>query len=218
MKLTKIKIEKMANEIMKFLKKENMLSGTCIYYNNKRINDGKLEDDEFDPHDYFEYAAYSHILSMSFDGEFYEMMNYSGGTKLSKFNKILDKYGVYYELGNAWNLTLYLDDYENGEAEYTYYEKEPDPISINTYNLDEIAPELKNIVIAWQELQETVGDVGSCVLGAGFNFKYNGIQYFMSPCSRFQGSMSWEKHKNVIKKMLENLGATNIYYDWGCMD
>lgn len=218
MKLTKIKIEEMANEIVEFLKKNNMISSTSIYYNNKRIRDGVLEEGEFDPHDYFEYAAYDHILSMSFEGELYDLINYDGGKKLNEFEKLLKKYGVYYELGNAWNLSTYLIDYKNGEVEYTYYKKEPDPIHITSWNLDDIPGELKNIVVAWRALQETVGESGSCVIGAGFKFKLNGIKYFMSPCSKFQGSISWEIHKDVIKGMLENLGATEIYYDWGCMD
>ena len=219
MKLTKIKIEKMANEIVEFLKKNDMIYDTCIYYNNKRIRAGVLENGEFNPHDYFKYAAYDHILSMSFEGELYNALNYyDNETVLKQFNKILKKYGVYYELGDSWNMSVYLIDYENGEAEYTYYKKEPEAIDIYRYNQEGVPSELSNIVLAWQTLQETVGDVGSCVIGAGFEFKYNGIKYFMSPCSRFQGSISWETHKGIIKEMLRNLGATDISYDWGRMD
>ena len=66
-----------------------------------------LEHD-MDPGDYFEYVNPEHILSMSFEGPIYHMFNY-GEYKpvLKKFNELLEKYGLYYELGNAWNLTCY---------------------------------------------------------------------------------------------------------------
>lgn len=217
MKLTKIKIEKLANEIAEFLKKECMLDGTCIYYNNKRIKNGVLENGEFDPHDYFEYAAYNHILSMSFDGEFYHMMNYNGGIKLNKFNKILDKYGVYYELGYAWSLTLYPSS-DDMEIEYTHYVKPPQTIELYYNSLEKAPKEIQNIMIAWFELSKLTGDEGSCTIGDGFEFKYNENQYWMSPCSPYQGSMSYEAHIKTVKTMLKNIGATDIYYKYGYLD
>lgn len=216
MKLTKIKIEKLANEIVEFLKKYNMVDNTCIYYNNKRINDGELEDGEFDPHDYFEWAAYNHILSMSFEGELYDVLNYYGGSLANKFLKIFEKYGLYYELGDAWNLTACISD--DMEVEYTVY-KEPQPrICIYDSNNEDIPVELKVITNTWKLFQEKVGNSGSCVLGAGFEFDYKGQPYFLSPCSRFQGSISWETNKDEIEFLLKEIGAKNIYYDWGRMD
>lgn len=48
---------------------------------------------------------------MSFEGPFYEVLNgYAGDygwVVEEKFSDLLKKYGVYYELGNAWNLSLY---------------------------------------------------------------------------------------------------------------
>ena len=217
MKLSKIKIEKMANEIVDFLKKNEMIDCTCIYYNNKRINDGKLEDGEFDPHDYFEWAANDHILSMSFEGDLYDVINYDGGRRLDKFQKIFSSYGLYYELGDSWNLTCYPIE-DNCEIEYTHYKKPTPTITIYTNGQGGIPKELDNIVIAWQKLQDNVGDSGSSVLGAGFEFDYRGIKYFMTPCSRYQGSLAWENDKDAIRFMLENIGATQIYYNWGLMD
>ena len=224
MKLTKIKIEEMANEIVDFLKKNEMIDSTCIYYNNKRIRNGILEEGEFNPRDYFE-GSDKNILAMSFEGTLYDVMNCYSNYKThdritGKLKDIVKKYGCCYELYDSWNLNLYPDEIDYDDIEYTdcFVEREPDPIYIYDWNLDDIPGELKNIVIAWKEFQESIGESGTPVLGAGFKFKLNGIKYFMSPCSRFQGSISWETHKDIVGSMLENLGATEIYYDWGRMD
>ena len=37
MKLSKVKIEEMANEIIDYLKKNGLDDGVCVYFNNKRI-------------------------------------------------------------------------------------------------------------------------------------------------------------------------------------
>ena len=48
--------------------------------------------------------------------------------KMDKFMEILEKYGLYYELGNAWNLTCCLID--DAEVEYTYYERPKEMIRL----------------------------------------------------------------------------------------
>lgn len=215
MKLTKIKIAEMANEIVELLKKYDM-EDVCIYFNNKRINDGKLEDGEFDPHDYFDYAAYDHILSMSFEGALYHAINYSGGRVVNQLDKIFDKYGLYYELGNAWNLTAY--PLKDMEVEYTVYDKPKETIHIYYHCRDEVSSELENIMVAWYELSKQTGDIGSCTIGDGFEFEYNGDKYFMSPCSPYQGSISYETHTDTVREMLKNIGAINIRYNYGYLD
>ena len=217
MKLTKIKIEKLANEIVEFLRKKDMLDGTCIYYNNKRMRYGELEDGEFDPHDYFEYAAYNHILSMSFDGSvLHGVLNYHGGRIADQFDKIFAKYGLYYELGDSWNLTAYPS--QDMEVEYTYYQEPPQTIHLYYHRRSDVSAELENIMVAWYELSKQTGDIGGCIIGDGFEFEYNGDKYFMSPCSPYQGSISYETHTNTIRAMLENIGATSIYYNYGHLD
>lgn len=222
MKLTKIKIEEMANEIMNFLKEEKLSDDVLIYFNNKRMNKDGIEEGEFNPKNYFEYAAENHILSMSFEGGFYGVVNGYCSTKyankvMNLFEDILRKYGVYYELGNAWNLTCCLIN-DDTEVEYTYYQSDPEPIRI--YDLEDVSVpyEIRTIGYAWKNFQEIVGDVGSCVLGAGFKFKYKGKEYFLTPCSRYQGSISWERNKDDIERMLNEIGATDIRYNWGVMD
>jgi hypothetical protein len=119
-------IEDLAEEIRQFLLDNNLWIDVTIYFNGKAFStyDGKnfyyndpahlivLEDK--DPKDYFDYVAEPHILSMSFEGDFCSCMNnygeygYDFDERIQNgFREILDKYGLYYEMGNHWNLTCY---------------------------------------------------------------------------------------------------------------
>lgn len=113
--------EALAQEIYKFLLEHDMWIDVSIYYNGKRMStsDGNnfryngppfIEEDK-NPKDYFEYVNDEHILSMSFEGPLYDALNgYDGWDGLDieeRFSNLLSKHGLYYELGNAWNLTLY---------------------------------------------------------------------------------------------------------------
>lgn len=226
-KITKTDIERLANEIIAFLEAYHIASDVSIYYNGNVVRSRTEYDSEYnvtytwvktndvDPHKYFEYAAYDHILSMSFEGGLYDLLNYSGGRKMDKFMEIFEKYGLYYELGNAWNLTCCLID--DAEVEYTYYERPKEAVRL--YRDDFSTPsELQNIMDIWYDLSKKEGDKGSCVLGAGFGFEWKGEKYFMPAQSPWQGSLSWEAHKDVVQKMLEDISATEIYYKWGIMD
>lgn len=115
-------IEELANEILEWLKENSLWVDCRIYFNGMaystddrdgsytsgRINDVHIIKD-INPRDYFDYAG--DILSMSFEGPLYEVFNgYAGhiSTKLChEFSSILSEYGLYYELGNAWNLSVY---------------------------------------------------------------------------------------------------------------
>lgn len=115
--------EQLAREIYNFLLAHEMWIDTNIYYNGKCMSTCNADMTEFryngepfiiedkDPRKCFEYVAEEHILSMSFEGPFYEALNgYAGdyGWQVEdEFLDLLKKYGVYYELGNAWNLSLY---------------------------------------------------------------------------------------------------------------
>lgn len=121
-KITPEAIETLAYEIREFLLKHELWQDVRIYFNGKALStdDGNgryayndpdtifiLEDQ--DPRRYFEYVG--DILSMSFEGPLYDVLNYySPATYCDKINNeflgILGKYGLYYELGHAWNLSL----------------------------------------------------------------------------------------------------------------
>ena len=227
--LTKANIEQLANEIMEFLDKEGMTSSVSVYYNNK-VARARTEYDiatntfsctwetteNVNPHDYFDYCAYDHILSMSFEGVLYEELNYIQGRRTNEFEAIFDKYGLYAEKGDSWNLSVYLND--DMEVEYTKYTRPKETIRLYRWNHSENPDELQSIMDEWWVLSKLAGDRGSCVLGAGFHFEWNDNKYFMCACSPHQGSISWEKPKDKIEQMLKDIGATNIYYDWGRMD
>lgn len=227
-KLTKADIEQFVSDIMIYLTKNHLDSGVSIYANNKRVRNEYdwrkpdeppkfIVEENMNPFDYFEYANHEHILSMSFEGPLYDELNYVGGKKTEGLDKIFKKYGCYWELGNAWNLSAYpLDD--NMEIEFTSYGKPKEPITLYHWDRENNPAELQKIMDRWYELSRMEGDGGSCVLGAGFSFEWNGEEYFMRACSPWQGSLSWERHKDEIYRMLVVVGATDIIYQWGNMD
>lgn len=235
--ITKKNIEELANKIKDLLIKNECYMGVCIYYNNKRMKDIEYDgsctiEDDVDPHDYLEYCAKKHILSMSFEGSFNHIVNYYDNMDyctriMSEFENILDAYGVYFEQGEAWNLSVYPSkgDYENyeysgfdDEANYDSDTYTDDEQRIGMYNIDDVLPELKVIMIQWYDASSKQGNIGSCVLGAGYHFEYKDAKYFMSSCSPWQGSLSWENTRDETKRLLETIGASNIRYEFGVMD
>lgn len=232
MKLNKIKIEEFVKEIEDFLRKYELLDGVCIYFNNKRhVWNYSLKSDRYEmreqkdicPLDYFEWAAPKHILSMSFEGNFYDVMN--GYTTYhynlqDKFLKLLERYGLYYELGNAWNLSCYPTNCDM-EIEFTDYTNEikPEPTVIYDHStVKEIPVELFLIKNMWKELSSTTRHLGgSCTIGDGFEFSYKGTEYFMtSPL--YQGSCIYEHWIETIKANLKEIGAESIIYNYGRLD
>ena len=234
MKLNKIKIEELVKEIEEFLREHDLLGDVCIYFNNKRhlwhnkydekwnfLGFGCDIEEDISPLDYFEYVNEKHILSMSFEGLFYHVLNgwdeYADKMQ-QKFSDILSKYGLYYELGNAWNLSCYPVN-DDMEIEFTDYTEDvsPEPEYIYLGRTD-VPIALMEIMKSWYLLSKETGDKGCCVIGAGMMFEYNGKSYKMAPCSPWQGENSWTPHVETVKEMLRNIGATDIYYDYGRMD
>lgn len=135
--------KELAEAIMKFLKDNDIALDVSIYVDNKRYSFAyydfdkkeffpdpfwKEEEGEFFPGDYFEYYAKQHILSMSFEGEFYRIMNVEYENKEwmglhNSFNRLLESMGVWYELGNAWNLSVFPLKNNYDEWDYTDYRK-----------------------------------------------------------------------------------------------
>ena len=119
----KTKAERCAFEIINFLIRHHMWIDTSVYVNGKRYScyDGEhyhydntwdcvFREDNIDPKKYIEYT--SNFLTMSFEGPFYDAINYNISAKYSdkimaEFDDICHKYGKYYELGYSWSLALY---------------------------------------------------------------------------------------------------------------
>ena len=230
MNLTKKDIESLAKEIRQFLIDNSIWIDATIYFNGQAFSsnhEGVLEDQ--DPADYFEYVASPHILSMSFEGPLYGCLNHYGeyGAEFDNlivegFSRLLSRYGLYYELGNHWNLSCYEILPKKETVRKKCSKKAPDPIYFrgdSTWPSGMAVPEkLIKIQQQWKEKADQYGDVGSCVLGAGFSFTYEGQKYFMASTSCWQGSISWEHCKDEIEAMLIEAGATEIRYEWGNMD
>jgi hypothetical protein len=226
-KLTKETIEKFAYEVLDYLTKHSLDSNVCIYFNNKKIKHEYnwreenptpklIVTENISPFDYFEYANYDHILSMSFEGPLYDVLNYSGGKREEGLIKIFEKYGCYWELGHMWNLSAYPIN-DNMEIEFTAYGR-PKRVK-ELYMWDRNVPaELREIMDKWYMMSEKTGDIGSCTIGDGFEFDWNGDSYFMCPCSPYQGSISYETHVDKVRAMLGDIGASNIHYNYGRMD
>jgi len=185
--MTKKDIDNLVKEIMDYLIQEDLAEDLCIYFNGRRMYNqygydeysnrtGESElvtEDGFCPFDYFQYANPRHILSMSFEGAFYESVNYSG-YGLDGFDKILERHDLYYELGNAWNLSLYpMDDNMYPQIEYMDYTDRIRPDPTHIYDPDrqsEIPSALQEIMREWHHLSSATDDRGNCVIGAGFTF------------------------------------------------
>ena len=129
MKMTKKKIEQVAKDIREFLDSK-FLNGDCrIYFNGKCWEHGAEDEPitweghnlidkpkrygwkeiaNINPKDYIDYA--DGIITMSFEGSFYNTLNYPEEydyATVERFNDLLRAYGLCYEMGNAWNLSIY---------------------------------------------------------------------------------------------------------------
>lgn len=111
--------EALARDIYTWCIENDCWQDVCIYYNGKRMStSGKDKtgktvycyggtpfiEDDMDPRDYFEYVREPNILSMSFEGTLYDILNTHD---MFALQDLFSKYGLYYECGNAWNLSAY---------------------------------------------------------------------------------------------------------------
>lgn len=118
------KAEALAKDIYTWCQKKGLWGDNIIYFNGKAwssskewngvqgksIGDDLYEYEDKNPRDYFEYVNDPNILSMSFEGPLNHVLNayVRGWVNLeSEFMKLFEKYGLYYEMGNTWNLSAY---------------------------------------------------------------------------------------------------------------
>ena len=117
------KKESLARDIYSWCKANNLWGDNCIYFDGKawaswpdwhdelckKIDEDLYEYENKNPKDYFEYAN-PNTVSMSFEGPLYYVLNayVSGWTKREhELTELFNKYGYFYELGHAWNLSAY---------------------------------------------------------------------------------------------------------------
>lgn len=115
--------EHLALELIDYLIDNGLFTDVTVYVNGKSYGTYDRENEKFyyndrdhvvitegkDPRDCFEYVSKDDILSMSFEGALYYALNgYSGPyTVYDEIDKICEKYGCSFTLGNAWNMTCY---------------------------------------------------------------------------------------------------------------
>ena len=119
--MTKYKL--LAIDIYEWCKKHDLWGDNIIYFDGKawsnseewggvrgkKIADELYEYEDKNPIDYFAYVN-PKTLSMSFEGSLNHVLNgyVHGWVHLEEqFSKLFKKYGLYYELGNSWNLSAY---------------------------------------------------------------------------------------------------------------
>ena len=104
-----------ANAIDQWGRKNSLLIDSRIYFNGKAYDynsDGnKNVIEDILAEDYLEYAD-NDLVCMSFEGPLYAVLNENWcnsvyGELDMELTTILDGFGMYYELGNGWNLTIY---------------------------------------------------------------------------------------------------------------
>ena len=130
--LTFEQVEEMATGLIKYLMDKEMFDDARVYYRananewrtvavdvygdgewrkttlpvNNADNYQVYSRYDLDPNDYFEYNG--DYLSMSFEGFLYTVLNHSYDNKTyQQLQNYFSWYGLYFELGNAWNLSVY---------------------------------------------------------------------------------------------------------------
>jgi len=222
-KLTSKDKQKIVAGLIEVLKKHEVGDSVYFYFDDKRVwvdrNTGKLvERNGFNPKDYFEWFNEKTVTLAFDDSPLFDLINYEMDYELFEtmavdIQQVVTPYGLYWDLGNDWNLSFY-DCKPNGNNT-----PEPGEEVIHIHLQDHYVPEeLLAVSDWWIKQSEAYGDVGSCVLGAGFKFRYQDKFYFMPPLSRWQGSCSWEASKDRVQEKLVAVGAVEVEYKWGVMD
>lgn len=121
--MANINYNDMAMDIYDWCRKHDCWEDCSIYFNGKAITswkewssvagkeiaEGLYEYEDKNPIDYFEYAN-PNTLSMSFEGYLNHILNayVEGWIELEEsFMNVFKKHNCYYEMGHAWNLSVY---------------------------------------------------------------------------------------------------------------
>ena len=102
--------KKIANELAFFLCEHDLGYETLIYFNNMAY---ELDNNDIEVlhnvkgSSICEYAN-DDTVTVTFEGTLYQIMNgYLGASMYHKIEKIFEKYDMYSEMGNSWNISLY---------------------------------------------------------------------------------------------------------------
>lgn len=108
-------MSRLRTDIQEFLLEHGLQQDVTIFEGGKMYSCGSYGSEwecigDGEPDEYFEY--YGDRLSMSFEGPLYKVLNVywerESWTELyERFDDLFRKYGVYFEQGDAWNLSVY---------------------------------------------------------------------------------------------------------------
>lgn len=228
-KLTQENIKELAYRIYLWLEEHDMSDALCIYYGTERIStyEGKaIIETEYNgkpiyAKDFCGYAPYDNIITISSEGLLYDYydMYYDMPKELET---LWEQQGLYCEANEPWNWSLAVND-EDLEIEYPKRAPKPEPPMYIFKGCrerlgKEYPKELDTVMDLWYDLGQLVGDEGSCVIGQNMSFIYKGVNYEMCPITGFQGEYAHVKWVDVIKKLLETMGATDINWNCGRLD
>lgn len=83
------------------------MSGAApIDYVTRKGTEVELWVEDAQASQYLEFTC-DDTLSMAFEGPLYDAMNYGDGTVEAALSRIFERHGLYFEMGDAWNLTSY---------------------------------------------------------------------------------------------------------------
>ena len=116
--MKKYEIAKKIEAVFKKMSKEYswdnspQIRDTRIYFNNKAwcwYNGSKQTIEDIKASDYTEYAN-DDTITCTFEGAVYEALNYDDHNRWKlreELEDVLSAYGYYFEMGNAWNFSVY---------------------------------------------------------------------------------------------------------------
>ena len=113
-------MQDLAKEIYDWCQERGYWGDNIIYFNDKawnsqsvwgieqgkQINVDLYEYENKNPRDYIEYAN-PDTITMSFEGNLYDVLNYGNGSAEEELQKLFEKYDLYWEYGYAWSLSAY---------------------------------------------------------------------------------------------------------------
>lgn len=112
----------MADAIKKWMLENEVADDSRIYFNGKCYSSiGYGENAKYETlhdikgSDYTKYAN-DDTITMTYEGIFHSVINSEyGRVMLDSFDRLIESFGYYYELGHSWSLSLYKDSSKKKE-------------------------------------------------------------------------------------------------------
>lgn len=226
--LTKNDLERLAVKVEKWANKHG--KDWVLFYNGKKVGykfdleNGykKIIEEDVNPFDYCQYYPEHFIMGMAYDGAVYDAINYY---EYDDLEKILNEYDLYLE--HLDNCHCHFYEAKDGMVvQYTMINKpkEYDLIRPNycrerwTDEPFDYPKELDDIMNAWRDYSAKLNHAGLCIIGECIEFDYKGNKYRMHSQCVYQGEEHYHQCAEYVRPLLEEIGATKIYINYGRLD